>query len=106
MGLKKIRKIFIDNFTEIVKKDNSESLKYKVLYRLDNLEVNFYKAKTEVLKEKSGNITINISYPINEEFLVKLIKGKINFFDKNKNDSVMEDDKRANKVDKDNDIKF
>jgi len=83
MGLKRLRKIFIENFTEIVKKDNKGTLKYKLLYKLDNLEINFYKQKTEVLKDKNGKIIINISYPINEDFLIKLLKNKINFFEAN-----------------------
>lgn len=97
MGLKKIRKIFIENFTEIVKKDNSEGLKYKLLYKLENLEVNFYKLKTEVLKEKNGRIIINISHPINDDFLVKLIKSKLNFFDKKEEMQVNKENKRENK---------
>ncbi len=98
MGLKKIRKTFIDNFTEISKKENSNILKYKLLFRLDNLEVNFYKPKTEV-QEKNGKIFINIAYPINEEFLVKLIKSKIKFFYRNDNDSIGEREMEENKDD-------
>ena len=97
MGLKIIRKIFIENFTEIIKKNNSDGLKYKLLYKLENLEVNFYKPKTEVLKDKSGKIIINISSPINDEFLVKLIKSKINFFEKNEEEEIQQDAKKANK---------
>lgn len=95
MGLKKIRKIFIDNFTENIIKQNNEKFKFKLIYNLENLEVNFYKPKTEVLKEKNGKIIINISYPLNEEFLVKLINSKINFFDKNveKNHNKKDNDK-------------
>lgn len=82
MGLKRIRKIFVENFTEIIKKEKNEGLKYKLLFNLDNLEINFYKAKTELIKDKNGKTILNISHPINEEFIVKLIKNKINFFDK------------------------
>lgn len=103
MGLKRIRKIFIDNFTEIIKKENKGAIGYKLLFNLDNLEVNFYKPKSEVLKEKSGKITVNVSHPINEEFLVKLIKNKINFFDKKEDKEPKNPKQKENRF---QDIKF
>lgn len=103
MGLKRIRKIFIDNFTEIIKKEKNEGLKYKLLFNLDNLEVNFYKPKTELIREKNGKTILNISHPINEDFIVKLIKNKINFFDKKEEIEVKNLRPKENKY---KDIKF
>jgi len=106
MGLKKIRKIFVDNFTENLIKEDNDKLRYKLIYNLENIEVNFYKAKTEVIKEKNGKIIINISYPVNEEFLVKLIKNKIEFFER-KEIKNFDDDKNndINNINKSNNKK-
>lgn len=82
MALKKLRKLFIENFSEIIKKDNSANLKYKPLYKFDKLEINFYKPKTEIINEKSGKTKLNISYPINDELIVKLISNRFEFFER------------------------
>lgn len=80
MGLKKLKKIFIENFSEIIKNENSQ-MKYISNLKLNDIEINLYKPKNELIKEKNGRIKLNISYPINEELLVKLIKNKINLYE-------------------------
>jgi hypothetical protein len=65
----KLKKIFNDNFKGIA---------------FDNMEINMYKPKNEFVIDRDGVMSrLNISYPIKEEVIEKLIKNRININNEN-----------------------
>jgi hypothetical protein len=103
MALKKIRKIFTENFlinnnnieTNIntqYKNKNDNDIDFKknkrLNYNFKKIVINFYGMKTDVQMDKAFNVKINLSYPINDDLLVKLINNKIQEIKKKSNISI------------------
>jgi hypothetical protein len=98
MALKKIRKIFTENFlnnnhnNKGYKNENENEIdnkrKKRPNYNFKKIVINFYGIKTDVQMDKSHNVKINLSYPINEELLVRLINNKIEELKKKSNISI------------------
>lgn len=83
MALKKIRKIFYENFLENPQEKDPKNK--RPIYNFRKIAINFYGMKTDVQSDKSNNIKINLSYPINEDLLLKLVNNKIDAMKKKSN---------------------
>lgn len=90
MALKRIRKIFYENFIENPNEKNPT--KKKLIYNFRKISINFYSLKTDVQMDKFNNIKITLSHPINEALLIKLIKNKIELVKKKSNISLNDND--------------